>query len=255
MVKVNCGALPAGLVESELFGHERGAFTGATAQKKGRFELADNGTIFLDEIGELALETQVKLLRVLQEQEFERVGGAETLSVNVRVIAATNRNLEEEVRNGAFRADLFYRLNIFPIAVPALRERREDIPLLANYFVGQFARRLGKRNIGLDPQALEKLQRYNWPGNVRELANILERAVILCPGKILQEKDLGELHENSRATENFLTLQEAERRHILQALEKTGGVLAGPHGAAQLLGLNRSTLWSRMRKLGITSPA
>jgi len=251
MVKVNCGALPAGLVESELFGHEKGAFTGATERRKGRFELADNGTIFLDEIGELALETQVKLLRVLQEQEFERVGGDATLQVNVRVIAATNRNLDEDVRNGTFRADLFYRLNIFPITVPALRERREDIPLLANYFVGQFSRRLGKHIHGLDPQALEKLQHYHWPGNVRELANILERAVILCPGKILQEKDLGELNEISRATENFLTLQEAERRHILQALEKTGGVLAGPKGAAQMLGINRSTLWSRMRKLGI----
>jgi len=179
------------------------------------------------------------------------VGGDKTLQVNVRVITATNRNLKEELRNGAFRADLFYRLNIFPLAVPALRERREDIPLLANYFVGQFARRLGKHIHGLDPQALEKLQRYNWPGNVRELANILERAVILCPGKTLQEKELGELNEISRAAENFITLQEAERRHILQALEKTGGVLAGPQGAAQLVGLNRSTLWSRMRKLGI----
>lgn len=251
MVKVNCGALPAGLVESELFGHEKGAFTGATERRKGRFELADNGTIFLDEVGELPPETQVKLLRVLQEQQFERVGGDETLQVNVRVIAATNRHLEEEVRNGAFRPDLFYRLNIFPIAVPALRERREDIPLLANYFVGQFSCRLGKHITGLDLQAVEKLQHYPWPGNVRELANILERAVILCPGKILQEKDLGELHETAHASENFLTSQEAERRHILQALEKTGGVLAGPHGAAQLLGLKRSTLWSRMRKLGI----
>ncbi len=251
MVKVNCGALPAGLVESELFGHEKGAFTGATERRKGRFELADNGTIFLDEVGELPPETQVKLLRVLQEQQFERVGGDETLQVNVRVIAATNRHLEEEVRHGAFRPDLFYRLNIFPIAVPALRERREDIPLLANYFVGQFSRRLGKHINGLDLQAVEKLQHYPWPGNVRELANILERAVILCPGKILQEKDLGELHETAPATENFLTLQEAERRHILQALEKTNGVLAGPHGAAQLLGLNRSTLWSRMKKLDI----
>lgn len=254
MVKVNCGALPAGLVESELFGHEKGAFTGATDQRQGRFELADNGTIFLDEVGELPPETQVKLLRVLQEQQFERVGGDETLQVNVRVIAATNRNLEEEVRQGVFRADLFYRLNIFPIAVPALRERREDIPLLANYFVDQFSRRLGKHITSLDPQVLEKLQHYSWPGNVRELANILERAVILCPGKILQEKDLGELHETARATESFLTLQEAERRHILQALEKTDGVLAGPHGAAQLLGLKRSTLWSRMRKLGINLP-
>ncbi|MGH7596568.1 MAG: sigma 54-interacting transcriptional regulator [bacterium] len=254
MVKVNCGALPAGLVESELFGHEKGAFTGATAQKKGRFELANHGTIFLDEVGELTFETQVKLLRVLQEQEFERVGGAETMKVNVRVIAATNRNLEEDVKNGSFRPDLFYRLNIFPIQIPALRERVDDIPLLANYLITQFARRLGKRIQSINQQALEKLVRYDWPGNVRELANILERAVILCQGRVLQEEHLGELRANSRQAENFPTLEEAERRHILQALEKTNGVLAGPKGAAQLLGLNRSTLWSRMRKLGINLP-
>jgi formate hydrogenlyase transcriptional activator len=254
MVKVNCGALPAGLVESELFGHEKGAFTGATVQKKGRFELANNGTIFLDEVGELALETQVKLLRVLQEQEFERVGGAATLKVNVRVIAATNRHLEEDVKNGSFRPDLFYRLNIFPIQVPALRERADDIPLLANYLISQFARRLGKRITGINQQALEKLLRYEWPGNVRELANILERAVILCQGRILQEEHIGKLSEIARPSEDFVTLEEAERQHILQALEKTNGVLAGPKGAAQLLGLNRSTLWSRMRKLGINFP-
>jgi PAS domain S-box-containing protein len=254
MVRVNCGALPAGLVESELFGHEKGAFTGATAQKKGRFELAHRGTIFLDEVGELPLATQVKLLRVLQEQEFERVGGAQTLKVNVRVIAATNRDLEEDVKNGAFRADLFYRLNIFPILIPALRERTDDIPLLANYLISQFARRLGKRINDINQQALENLVRYDWPGNVRELANILERAVILCQGRVLQEEHIGKLSEIARPTESFVTLQEAERRHILEALEKTGGVLAGPHGAARLLGLNRSTLWSRMRKLGINPP-
>jgi len=196
----------------------------------------------------------VKLLRVLQEHEFERVGGAKTLSVNVRVIAATNRNLEEEVQSGAFRPDLFYRLNIFPIQIPALRERPDDIPLLANYLVGQFARRLGKRINGVNQQALEKLACYDWPGNVRELANILERAVILCSGKVLQEEHLGELSAISRPSEVFMMLEEAERQHILQALEKTGGVLAGPKGAAQLLGLNRSTLWSRMRKLGISLP-
>ncbi|MCI0691779.1 sigma 54-interacting transcriptional regulator [candidate division KSB1 bacterium] len=255
MVKVNCGALPAGLVESELFGHEKGAFTGATAQKKGRFELANHGTIFLDEVGELALETQVKLLRVLQEQEFERVGGAATLKVNVRVIAATNRHLEEDVKNGSFRPDLFYRLNIFPIRMPALRERADDIPLLANYLISQFARRLGKRINSINQQALKKLVRYDWPGNVRELANILERAVILCQGRVLQEEHLGELSATSPQPESFVTLEEAERRHILQALEKTNGILAGPKGAAQLLGINRSTLWSRMRKLGINAPA
>jgi PAS domain S-box-containing protein len=254
MVKVNCGALPAGLVESELFGHEKGAFTGATAQKKGRFELANYGTIFLDEVGELSHDIQVKLLRVLQEHEFERVGGAATLKVDVRVIAATNRNLEEGVKNGSFRPDLFYRLNIFPIQIPPLRQRAEDIPLLANYLIGQFARRLGKRINGINQQALEKLRRYDWPGNVRELANILERAVILCQGRVLQEEHIGELSASPRQAESFLTLEEAERRHILHALEKTGGVLAGPKGAAQLLGINRSTLWSRMRKLGINAP-
>ncbi len=253
MVKVNCGALPAGLVESELFGHEKGAFTGATAQKKGRFELAHRGTIFLDEIGELPLDTQVKLLRVLQEQEFERVGGAQTLKVNVRVIAATNRHLQEEVQRGAFRADLFYRLNIFPIQIPSLRERQEDIPLLANYFVREFARRIGKRINSINQKALEKLTRYEWPGNVRELANILERAVILCQGRVLQEEHIGIFTAATPTLEKFETLEEAERRHILQALEKTHGVLAGPKGAAQLLGINRSTLWSRMRKLGIES--
>ncbi len=253
MVKVNCGAMPAGLVESELFGHEKGAFTGATAQKKGRFELAHRGTIFLDEIGELPLETQVKLLRILQEQEFERVGGTQTLKVNVRVIAATNRDLLEEVQRGAFRADLFYRLNIFPIQIPSLRERQADIPLLANYFIVEFARRLGKRINGIHQKALEKLTAYGWPGNVRELANILERAVILCQGRVLQEEHIAIFPTANSPSEKFETLEEAERRHILQALDKTGGVLAGPKGAAQLLGLNRSTLWSRMKKLGINS--
>lgn len=253
MVTVNCGALPAGLVESELFGHEKGAFTGATAQKKGRFELAHKSTLFLDEIGELPLETQVKLLRVLQEQTFERVGGTQTLQVNVRVIAATNRDLQEEVQRGAFRADLFYRLNIFPIPIPPLRERRDDIPLLADYFLQQFARRLSKRIAGLSPAAAERLSRYDWPGNVRELANIIERAVILCQGRVLQEEHLGLAGPARAGGENFATLEEAERRHILQALEKSGGVLAGPKGAAQLLGINRSTLWSRMRKLGINT--
>jgi PAS domain S-box-containing protein len=254
MVKVNCGALPAGLVESELFGHEKGAFTGATALKKGRFELAHRGTIFLDEVGELPLDTQVKLLRVLQEQEFERVGGAQTLKVNVRVIAATNRNLQEQVQRGAFRADLFYRLNIFPLEIPPLRERSADIALLANYFVREFARRFGKRITSISQKALDKLTSYNWPGNVRELANILERAVILCQGRALQEEHIGIFSVTpamTDAVEKFETLEEAERRHILSALAKTNGVVAGPNGAAQLLGMNRSTLWSRMRKLGM----
>ncbi|MFQ5641678.1 MAG: sigma 54-interacting transcriptional regulator, partial [bacterium] len=191
LVKVNCAALPPGLVESELLGHEKGAFTGATARKKGRFELADGGTIFLDEVGQLPLETQSKLLRVLQEQEFERVGGTQTQKVNVRVIAATNRNLEEAVKLNAFRADLYYRLNIFPIHIPPLRERRDDIPMLSNYFIKKFSRRMGKRTHRISPRALEKLLSYDWPGNVRELANILEGAVILCDEGVIKEEHIG----------------------------------------------------------------
>jgi formate hydrogenlyase transcriptional activator len=252
MVKVNCGALPATLIESELFGHERGAFTGAVQQKKGRFELAHNGTILLDEVGDLPLEAQVKLLRVLQEQEFERVGGTQTVRVNARVIAATNRNLADDVRRGTFRADLFFRLNIFPIEVPPLRDRREDIPLLAQHFIREFSGRLGRRVERIDPRALERLTSYGWPGNVRELANILERAVILCQGPVLLPAHLA-WTSATPAAEDVCTLEEAERRHILKALEQSGGVLGGPQGAAQLLGLNRSTLWSRMRKLGINA--
>ena len=254
MVKVNCGALPAALVESELFGHERGAFTGAVQQKKGRFELANRGTIFLDEVGELPLESQVKLLRVLQEHEFERVGGTQTLRADARVIAATNRDLAADVRRGAFRSDLFFRLNIFPIWVPALRDRRDDIPVLARHFVREFAARMGRTVDQIEARALERLAAYHWPGNVRELANILERAVILCQGRILQSTHLGlpaPAAAAAAAGDDVVTLDEAERRHILKALERTGGVLAGPNGAAALLGINRSTLWSRMRRLGI----
>jgi PAS domain S-box-containing protein len=251
MVKVNCGALPAALVESELFGHERGAFTGAVQQKKGRFELANRGTIFLDEVGELPLESQVKLLRVLQEHEFERVGGTQTLRVDARVIAATNRNLAADVHRGAFRSDLFFRLNIFPIWVPPLRDRLDDIPVLARHFVREFATRMGRTVDRIDRGALEQLAAYNWPGNIRELANILERAIILCQGRVLQSTHLGLPAAVPAATDDVVTLDEAERRHILKALERTGGVLAGPKGAAALLGVNRSTLWSRMRKLGI----
>jgi PAS domain S-box-containing protein len=252
MVKVNCGALPATLVESELFGHERGAFTGAIQQKKGRFELANRGTIFLDEVGELPLESQVKLLRVLQEQEFERVGGTQTLRVDARIIAATNRDLAADVQRGVFRSDLFFRLNIFPIQVPPLRARRGDIPILARHFVREFASRMGRTVDQIDARALDQLVAYQWPGNVRELANILERAVILCEGKVLQSTHLGlPTTVAALTTDDVVTLDEAERRHILKALEKTGGVLAGPKGAAALLGVNRSTLWSRMRKLGI----
>jgi PAS domain S-box-containing protein len=253
MVKVNCAALPATLVESELFGHERGAFTGAVQQKKGRFELANRGTIFLDEVGELPLESQVKLLRVLQEQEFERVGGIQTVRVDARVIAATNRDLGAEVERGAFRSDLLFRLNIFPIRVPSLRDRRDDIPILARHFVREFASRMGRPVDRIDARALDQLVAYKWPGNVRELANILERAVILCDGPVLQSAHLGLPSSRAAAiaSDDVVSLEEAERRHILKALERTGGVLAGPKGAAALLGVNRSTLWSRMRRLGI----
>jgi PAS domain S-box-containing protein len=251
MVKVNCAALPSSLAESELFGHERGAFTGAVQQKKGRFELAHNGTIFLDEVGELSLDVQVKLLRVLQEQEFERLGSTRPTKVNVRVIAATNRDLEEEVARGRFRSDLFYRLNIFPIHLPPLRERKPDIPLLATHFAVGFARKMGKRVVSIDEQALARLTAYDWPGNVRELANVLERAIILCDGASVLAEHLGELNRGRRESGVFPTLEEMERQHILRALAQTGGVLAGPEGAARLLGMRRSTVWSRMKKLGI----
>jgi PAS domain S-box-containing protein len=258
MVKVNCGALPANLVETELFGHEKGAFTGAMTQKKGRFELAHRGTIFLDEIGELPLETQSKLLRILQEQEFERLGGTQTHKVDVRVIAATNRELPEAVRRGAFRADLFYRLNVFPIEVPALRNRREDIPLLAGHFLRKFSQRMGKRIQRLSPGVSDQFYHYDWPGNVRELANVMERAVILCQGDSIQSEHLalsgGGSTPTSASPETMPSLEEAERRLILRALQQTGWVLSGAKGAAQMLGINRSTLWSRMKKLGIEKP-
>lgn len=254
-IKVNCAAIPEDLIESELFGHEKGAFTGATARKKGRFELADGGTLLLDEVGELPLETQVKLLRVLQEQEFERVGGAQTLKVNVRVIAATNRHLEEAVQHGAFRADLFYRLNIFPIPLPALRERPEDIPMLAHHFVGKFARRTGKRVERIAPEAMEALRLYHWPGNIREMANILERAVILCDGGTLQKEHIAISPQPAPKPEAaLLTLEENERALILKTLAETNWVIGGANGAAQRLGLNRTTLLARMKKLEIERP-
>jgi len=251
LITVNCAALPSGLIESELFGHEKGAFTGATSRKKGRFELADGGTIFLDEIGELPLETQTKLLRVLQEQEFERVGGVQTIKVDVRVIAATNQRLEEAVKLGAFRADLFYRLNIFPIHLPSLHERRDDIPILTNHFVNKFSRRMGKKIDQVSSEALEKLSRYDWPGNVRELANVIERAVILCDGGVLKPEHLSIASAQVTPEDKIPTLEAAERMHILEALKKTKGVVGGANGAAKLLGLNRTTLLARMKRLGI----
>lgn len=254
-VKVNCAALPAGLVESEFFGHEKGSFTGAVASRRGRFELADGGTIFLDEVGEVSPDVQVKLLRVLQESEFERVGGTETVKVNVRVIAATNRDLAADLRSEKFRADLFYRLSVFPIKVPPLRDRVNDIPMLAACFITQLAETIGKRFDQIDPSTIERLMRYAWPGNIRELRNVLERAAILCDGPVLRvsEMDLRSLDTRAGDTPGpgSLTLEDAERRHIEAVLKQTGGIIAGAAGAAKLLGLPPSTLRSTMARLGI----
>ena len=256
-LRINCAALSPQLVESQLFGHEKGAFTGAVQRKPGRFALAHQGTIFLDEIGELPLDVQVKLLRVLQEQEFEAIGATRSTRVNVRVIAATNRDLEEAVRRGTFREDLFYRLNIFPIRVPPLRERQSDVPPLARHFLQVFAKRAGRPVRQISAEAMRLLTSYPWPGNVRELANVLERAVILCDGPQILEEHLGMLARpgsSPAAAAAFQTLRDVEREHILRALAQTRGVLAGPNGAARLLGMRRSTVWSRMKKLGIDPP-
>ncbi len=262
MVKVNCGAISPGLVESELFGHEKGAFTGAIAKRVGRFELADGGTLFLDEIGELSAETQVKLLRVLQEQEFERVGSSQIVRVDVRLIAATNRNLQEEVKGGTFRSDLFYRLNIFPLQVPPLRERLDDIPLLAEHFLKSLAQKLGKSLDRFSDESVARLVEYPWPGNVRELMNVVERASILATTSIVELDDvLDPLMETSSEGASLptpnpehRTLRDIERDHILQVLDATRGVLEGEKGAASILGLNPSTLRFRMQKLGIKRP-
>jgi transcriptional regulator with GAF, ATPase, and Fis domain len=258
LVTVNCAALPGELVESELFGHEKGAFTGATAQRKGRFELADGGTIFLDEVGELSASTQAKLLRVLQDQEFERVGGTRSLKVNVRVIAATNRHLAETVKAGTFRSDLFYRLNVFPLQLPPLRERPSDIPLLARHFLKHFAQKMGKPVHDFSPKALGRLTHYAWPGNVRELQNVIERAVILAPGPLLEVDQSLALHlEDPTALPSFKggTLEEMERTYILKVLEECCWVIEGEAGAAAVLGLKPSTLRSRMQKLAIRKPS
>jgi formate hydrogenlyase transcriptional activator len=251
-VKVNCAAIPTGLLESELFGHERGAFTGAVSQRIGRFELANGGTLFLDEIGDLPIELQPKLLRVLQEQQFERVGGTRTLRVDVRLVAATNRNLEDAVVDGTFRSDLYYRLNVFPIVLPPLRERPEDIPELVRYCVQRFARRLNKRIETIPADTMEVLCRYDWPGNVRELENAIERAVILSAGSVLRVR-ASDFQRREVVPPAGGTLEATEREAILRALRETNGILGGPHGAAARLGLKRTTLQSRMRKLGIPS--
>ncbi|HEX9143130.1 MAG TPA: sigma 54-interacting transcriptional regulator [Candidatus Binatia bacterium] len=251
LVKVNCGSIPSGLVESELFGHEKGAFTGATQRRIGRFELAKSGTIFLDEVTELPIDTQVKLLRVLQEGEFERVGSSETLKVDVRVIAATNRDLKEVVRNGSFRDDLFYRLNVFPLEVPPLREREGDIPLLVNFFLSKFGKKLGKELHGVSRKAMDSLTHYKWPGNIRDLQNVIERAVVLATGPILNIDDSMIQSSDSVQEAVIDTLEHVERKHIVRALNETNWVIHGKKGAAEILGINPSTLRSRMEKLGI----
>jgi len=266
LVKINCAAIPMGLIESELFGHEKGAFTGAIAQRVGRFELANKATLFLDEVGEIPQELQPKLLRVLQEREFERLGSTRTINVDVRLVAATNRNLEQMVADRQFRDDLYYRLNVFPITIPPLRERQEDIPLLIRFFASKFARRLKKRIEAIPATAVSALQQYHWPGNIRELENVIERAVILSSGTELQIP----LHEMKLHTKTATatgehgtpkfesavpesgSLESIEREHILRVLRETDWVVSGPNGAAATLGLKRTTLQARMKKLGIT---
>jgi transcriptional regulator with GAF, ATPase, and Fis domain len=264
LVKVNCGAIASGLVESELFGHVKGAFTGAIDKRVGRFELADGGTIFLDEVGELPLDAQVKLLRVLQEHEFEPVGSSKTVHVDVRIIAATNRNLAQAIDEGRFRADLYFRLNVISMNVPSLRERQDDIPLLVTFFVTKFARRFGRSIEAVSQETMRLLSEYAWPGNIRELQNVIERAVVLSDGPVLS---LGpDLLPATRAAlarpvplataevGGDSTLEDIGRRHISSVLERTNYVIEGPAGAAALLGLHPNTLRSRMKKLGISRP-
>jgi formate hydrogenlyase transcriptional activator len=256
-VKFNCAAVPSGLLESELFGHERGAFTGAIAQRAGRFETADGGTLFLDEVGEIPLELQPKLLRVLQEQEFERLGSSRTIGVNVRLVAATNRDLSRMVRENRFRDDLYYRLNVFPIHLPPLRERSEDIPALVRYFVGRFAPRMNRSIDVIPDAALEALQRCTWRGNVRELANVIERATILSLDGTLEISidELGEADAPVAPRNGTTTLEQLERSRILGILEEANWLIAGPRGAAARLGMKRTTLQSLIKRLHITRPA
>jgi formate hydrogenlyase transcriptional activator len=251
-VKLNCAAIPFDLLESELFGHERGAFTGAIAQKIGRFEMADKGTLFLDEVGDIPPGLQPKLLRVLQEQEFERLGSARTHQVDVRLVAATNRNLVDMVKRNEFRSDLYYRLNVFPIPLPPLRERPDDIPALVEHFVEIYSRRMDKQIEHIPPETMAALTSYQWPGNIRELQNFIERSVILTSGDVLQPP-LASLQISAGAESlGAVTLEDAERNHIRKILEQTRWVVAGPNGAAARLGIKRSTLYFRMQKLGIS---
>jgi formate hydrogenlyase transcriptional activator len=251
-IKLNCAAIPSGLLESELFGHERGAFTGAIMRKAGRFEVADKGTLFLDEVGDIPLELQPKLLRVLQEHEFEKLGSTRTQQADVRVVAATHRNLRQMVEDGEFRSDLYYRLHVFPLFVPPLRERREDIPLLVRHFVDEYAQRMNRHIETIPPHAMAALTSYSWPGNVRELQNFIERAVILTPGSVLRPP-LAELKEAAVETysSELSTLEEIEREHVLRAIRASNWKIGGPNGAAARLGMKRTTLAYRIRKLNI----
>jgi chemotaxis protein methyltransferase CheR len=256
LIKVNCATLPANMIESELFGHEKGAFTGSHSRQLGRFEVANGTTLFLDEIGELPLELQPKLLRVIQDGEFERLGSARTIKVDTRIIAATNRNLEEEVRKGNFREDLWYRINVFPITMPPLRDRKEDIPLLVDFYVKKIAKRMGKAINVVPSNIMKALQEYHWPGNVRELENVLERAVINSSGPKLRLVD--ELINNKKLFKDLSTssktMEAVERDHIIKVLEQTQWKVSGKNSAAEILGLNRSTLRARMQKLNIRKP-
>jgi len=261
-IKLNCAAIPLDLLESELFGHEKGAFTGAIAQKIGRFEMADQGTLFLDEVGDIPSVLQPKLLRVLQEQEFERLGSGRTHKVDVRLVAATNRNLMKMVARGQFRSDLYYRLNVFPIVLPALRERREDIPALVTHFVKMFSRRMGKQVESIPPETMAAFQWYSWPGNIRELQNLVERSVILSRDGVLpnplHKRQTGfvlpSLHHTRTFHSSSMSLEDSDRALILETLEQAGWIVGGPHGAAGKLGLKRTTLLAKMKRLGISRP-
>jgi formate hydrogenlyase transcriptional activator len=260
-IKLNCAAIPLDLLESELFGHEKGAFTGAIAQKIGRFEMADKGTLFLDEVGDIPAALQPKLLRVLQEQEFERLGSGRTHKVDVRLVAATNRDLAKMVAHGQFRSDLYYRLNVFPILLPSLRERRGDIPALVTHFVKMFSRRMGKQVDSIPPEIMAAFQWYSWPGNIRELQNLVERAVILSRDGVLPnplhkkktEHMIPRLHR-ARTFRSSMTLEDSDRALIVETLEQAGWIVGGPRGAAAKLGLKRTTLLAKMRRLGILRP-
>jgi formate hydrogenlyase transcriptional activator len=260
-IKLNCAAIPLDLLESELFGHEKGAFTGAIAQKIGRFEMADKGTLFLDEVGDIPPALQPKLLRVLQEQEFERLGSGRTHKVDVRLVAATNRDLVKMVARGQFRSDLYYRLNVFPVLLPALRERREDIPALVNHFVKMFNRRMGKQVDSIPPETMAAFQWYSWPGNIRELQNLVERAVILSRDGVLPNPLHKKQNEHMipgvhrvRTFQSSMTLEDSDRTLIVETLEQAGWIVGGPRGAAAKLGLKRTTLLAKMRRLGISRP-